>query len=159
MTALFKRSFWHSWLSYIKINVFFWNPEIKLDKTGTFFVRKIWIWDFDLIHLAWLTLTFSWIKFTDECRHRILLPKWPIKHVSHDTHATFWFGDLIWPELDLDLYLHSIRPILICYILHHLRSLLAGFGLAVVISSISVANKEKSIDFDPWPDLSLTCYR
>ena len=38
--------------------------------------------------------------------------------------------------------------ILICYILHCLGSLLAEFGLAAVISPVSVADKAKSDDFD-----------
>ena len=41
-------------------------------------------------------------------------------HVLHDTHAAFSFGDL-----DIDLNLVGIRPILKCYyLLHHLGNLL-----------------------------------
>ena len=66
--------------------------------------------------------------------------------------------DLIWPDLDLDLYLVGIRSILICYLLHHLKSLSAKFGFAAVVSPFSGADKAKSDDFNLWPDLDLTFY-
>ena len=46
---------------------------------------------------------------------------------------------------------------LIYYLLYPLVSLLTKFGLAAVISPVSVADKAKSDDFDPLPDLDLTC--
>ena len=54
---------------------------------------------------------------------------------------------------DLTWTLLSIRPILICHLLHPLESLLTRFGLAVVISPVSVADKAKS---DDWTGLDLT---
>ena len=41
-----------------------------------------------------------------------------------------------------------IRSILICYLFHHLGSLLAKFGFAAVISPVSGADKAKSEGFD-----------
>ena len=82
------------------------------------------------------------------------VPKGPIKHVSHDTHATFWSGVHICPDLDPLL---SIRSTLSCYILHSLGSLLAKFRLAAAIGPVSVGDKEKIDGFDlltwPWPDM------
>ena len=140
----------------------FWNSETKLDKIGILW-KKIFIskicafWGcfilFDLVCLIYLILIFPRAKFRNECHHRFPRPKWPIKHVSHDIHAIFWFGNLtylIWPWPLL-----SIRSILIWYLLHPLGSVLEKFGLAVVISPVSVADKAKSNDFDIWPDLDL----
>ena len=45
---------------------------------------------------------------------------------------------------------------LIYYYIHPLGSLLAKFGFTTVVSPVSVADKEKSDDFDLWPDLNLT---
>ena len=42
------------------------------------------------------------------------------------------------------------------YLLHSLRSILAKFGLAAVISPASVTGKVKGDDFDLSPDLGVT---
>ena len=49
----------------------------------------------------------------------------------------------------------SKRHIIICYLFHSLGSLLAKFGFAAVISSVSVTDDAKRDDFDLWPDLDL----
>ena len=77
-------------------------------------------------------------------------------YVSHDTTATFWFDNLIWPDIDLDLDILSTRSILKRYPFFPLGSLLAMFGLEGVSSPVSVADKAKSDGFAPWPDLGLT---
>ena len=50
-------------------------------------------------------LNLTWVRYENECHHRILRSKWLIKYVSHDTRAIFSCGDLIWPDIDFDLYL------------------------------------------------------
>ena len=70
--------------------------------------------------------------------------------MSHSTYATFSFGGLIGPGLELDFYLVGVRPILICYFLHSLGILLAKLGFAaVIISSVSVTDKAKRDDSEP----------
>ena len=61
-----------------------------------------------------------------------------------------------WPYLTWPWPLLSIWSTLICY-LPHLLGNLAKFELAAVISSVTVADKTKSDDFDLWPDLDRTC--
>ena len=68
--------------------------------------------------------------------------------MSHNAHVTFSFDDLIWSDLNLDLYLVGIRPNLICYLLHPLGSILADVGFSDIISPVSVADKAKHDDFD-----------
>ena len=57
----------------------------------------------------------------------------------------------------LDLYLLTIRSILIRYLLLPLRSPLAKFGFAVSISPVSADDKAKSDSFDLSPDLDMAC--
>ena len=57
---------------------------------------------------------------------------------------------------DPTLTFNSIRPILICYLLHLLGSLSAKPELAAVISLFSTSDEAKSDDLDLWPDLDLT---
>ena len=52
-----------------------------------------------------LMLTYPQITLKNVCLQQSLRLKWLLKHVSHDTHITFSFDDVIWPGLDLDLYL------------------------------------------------------
>ena len=47
--------------------------------------------------------------------------------------------------------------LLVCYLFLALGILLTKFGIAAVISSVSVADKAKNDVFDPWSDLALTC--
>ena len=128
----------------------YWNPETKLDKIDMFLDKKFSFWKFDLL------LTFPGVKPKNECHHRILRSKWSIKLVSHDRNTTFSFR---WPYLTWSWPwpLLSIRPILTHNLLQPLRSLLAKFGFAAIISRISVADKAKSDRLDLWPDRDLDC--
>ena len=55
----------------------------------------------------------------------------------------------ILPDFILDLYILSIGLKIICSLLQALRSLLAKFRFAAVISTVSATDKAKSEDFDP----------
>ena len=67
-------------------------------------------------------------------------PRWPVKHVSHDTHATFHSGTLFDRDLTLtfafsqkaNTYLLSCRP---------LRRFTAKFGFVAVIILVSASDK------------------
>ena len=74
--------------------------------------------------------------------------------VARHLNILIWWPHLTWPW---PRPLLIIRSILICYLLNPLGSLLAEFGLAAVISPVSVADEAKSDVFDLWPDLDLTC--
>ena len=71
---------------------------------------------------------------------------------QHSCNIVIW-----WPYLTWLWPLLSIMSILLCYLLHHLGSLLAIIGFAAVVSPILEASKAKSGDFDLWPDINLTC--
>ena len=126
----------------------------KMDKIGMTLKGDFEFW---ILTSLCLNLTFSRVKSKNECHYRILRPKRPMKHASRDIHATLLFGDLIWPDLDLYLYLFSMGPIHICQLLHLPRSLLAKFRFPCVISPVLVADYAKRDDFDLWPHLDLTC--
>ena len=99
---------------------------------------------------TWASRPINFIEHYSQQSH--LRPKWQIKHVLHDIHLTFSFGD----QFYLNLPLLSKRPVLRWYLLHLLRSILTKFGFAVVISPVSVANKTKVDDFDISPHLDFT---
>ena len=63
------------------------------------FYSKFQISKFDLFYLFNLTLT-SGGKNAVVYGH-----KPPINHVSHDVHVIFTYGQLRWPDFDLDPYL------------------------------------------------------
>ena len=81
--------------------------------------------------------------------HQFLRPKWPIKHVSHDIHATFSFVDLIWPDLDLDLYLVQ-GPYLYATFFITWEALLQSLGLQLllVLSREPIRRKVTILTFD-----------
>ena len=79
----------------------FWNSEIKLEKKGMTLTYNF-NFKFDLY---WPELDLAWVKCENERHHRILRPKWPVNHVSHDIGAISSYGDLIWPGTDLELEL------------------------------------------------------
>ena len=62
------------------------------------------------------------------------------------TFSHFHFGDVFWPHLDPCVL--SIPSILICFLLHLLRSLLTKFEFIAIISPIWAAGKAKGDDFD-----------
>ena len=66
--------------------------------------------------------------------------------MSHGTRAIFSYGDIIEPELDLDLCLASSLPI--WYSCHLLSSTLAEFGVAAVSGLVLAADKAKRVSFD-----------
>ena len=74
--------------------------------------------------IAWLTiyltLTYSRVKYTNECHQKILRRKWSMKRVSHVTGARFSFGDLAWHDVDdLDIYLVlGLYTYKVMYLLH-----------------------------------------
>ena len=74
----------------------FWNLEAKLVKIGMLSLEWFFcVWRFNPI---WpdldLTLTSSWVRRKNECFHRILRPKWPIKHVpqQHSHNIFIWLN-------------------------------------------------------------------
>ena len=82
------------------------NPETKQKRYACLCKKKLNLKKMIFFTYSEPTLTFSQAKIKNECWHRILRHKWPIqKNVSHDTRAIFWLSDLIWHDLDLDLYL------------------------------------------------------
>ena len=102
---------WNAILAFLTVmrknKLYFWNPETTRQN------RHVWckilnykIYSFDL------QLDLSSVKSKNECGHRMLRPKWPFKHMPHDTHAKFSFGDLIWPELGLELIEYMANYIL-----------------------------------------------
>ena len=127
------------------------------DKTGQYrYVLKI-KFRFSKCDLFYLSLTWPKVKCENECHHRILRVKWPKKHVSHDTRAIFLYGDLIWPDLDLDLclasisYLHDIFVIPSAAFSQSLR-----LQLSLVWFRQPIRRKESALTFDLWPDLDPT---
>ena len=94
-----------------KNEYFFCNPGTKLDRIGMFSEQSF---DFEnLTFLTWfdLILTFARVKHRNECHHRILRPKRPIVKTSVARQSCNIF--IWWPDLDLDVYLLYLRPILI----------------------------------------------
>ena len=121
----------------------FWNSETKLDKTGRYvFKRKFRVSKFDLFDL---NLTWPCVRYANESHHLIVRPKWFTKHVSNDTCAIFSSGDLIWPDLDLDLYL----PLTAClHVLFIIPSVAFWFGVVAVSGLVSAADKGMRVSFD-----------
>ena len=98
-----------------------------------------------------LKLTFPQVKLKNECHHRLLRPKWPTKHALHDIHATFSFGDLVWPDLDLDPYLVWDPYLQATFFISW--EAFRKFGFTAVVSPVSGANQAKNDNLDLWPDL------
>ena len=69
----------------------FCNLEAKLDKIRHDWEWKLCVWRFNLI---WPDLNSSWVRRKNECFHRILCQKWPIKHVSqrHSHNIFVWLN-------------------------------------------------------------------
>ena len=63
----------------------FLKPEAKPDKICMLQIERFCVWRFNFI---WpdpdLTLTASWVRRKNECFHRILRPKWPLKRHPHN---------------------------------------------------------------------------
>ena len=119
-------------------------------------LMTFWVWKFDLF---WpdleLSLTLSLVNCKYECHNGILPLKWLRKHASHGIHTynifTYWsYATWAWPWPAL-----STRPLVIRYLLHLLRNILAGFGLAAVVSPSSVAGMQKKTVILTF-DLTLT---
>ena len=121
----------------------------KKDNLGMFLHENMDLWSFTLFEKI---LTFPRkVKFKNECHHQILHPKWAILDVSHGPHAKSSFGDLIWPDLDLDLYL--LYFLFICFLLFTPREAFwQNLGLQLL-----VVDKAKSGNFYLWLDLDLIC--
>ena len=107
-----RHFFWNAFLTFLIVvhrnKWHVWDPETKLDKIGMF-CKKLLSFEIWLNLTLDLKLMFSGVKFRNKCCHRIMRPRCLIKYVSHGTRVIFWLGDLIWPDLDLDLYLvHSV---------------------------------------------------
>ena len=71
----------------------------------------------------------------------------------HHFHLVTLLG-LTWPW---PWPLFTIRPLPMHYLFLTLRSVLAKFGFAAVISPVSVADKAKSDGSELWPDLDVAC--
>ena len=66
------------------------------------------------------------------------------------------YDDLIWPELDLDLYLLSISLLLTWHLCHPFSRIFAEFALAAVSGLVCAADKAKSQLLHlawPWPNI------
>ena len=114
------------------------------------FLGKFYDSKFDVFILE---LTGSWGKCENECHHRILRLKWPVKHVSRDTRAIFSYVTSFDLTLifDLCLALATIR-----HLYHPFSSTFAQFELAALSDLVSAANKAKRVSFDLWPDFDPT---
>ena len=88
----------------MKINVFLESWVKKKTEHHRNVFHEDFDWNFNLFHPI---SAFHRIKLKNEYHHRILHPKWPIKHVSSEAHVTFSFGDFIWA--DLDIYLNIMH--------------------------------------------------
>ena len=145
--TLLKRNFWHLHLSSVKTNNIFGILRQNWTSREFFFSRKSWVLKFDLFDL---NMTWPWVRCENECHYRILRPKWPIQHMSHDTHVVFLYGDLIWPDVDLYLalasYLHDIFVI-------PSEAYWWSFRLVVASGLVSATEKAKRVSFDIWPDI------
>ena len=101
ITSLFYVIFF-SFLNVIRQNKWHFWTLIQNWTKQICFIRKFWVLEFD-VFLPELHLTmgqrWKWVS--------LLYPssKYPVKHVSHDTLAIFSHCDLIWPDIDLGLYL------------------------------------------------------
>ena len=125
------------------------------DKAGQHrYVLKINFW-VSKIDFFYMNLTWPWVKYKNKCHHRILPSKWPIRHVSYDTRAIFSCVDLIWPGLDLDLYLawaSYLHDIFVFPSVAFWRGL--GLQLSLVWSWQPI--RAIRFSFDIWPDLDQT---
>ena len=105
------------------------------------------VWRFDL------NLTWTWAKYENECHHRILRPKWPLKHVLHDTRSMFLSGGFIRPGIYLALclalpaYLYSIFVFSSVTLWQNF-----GFRLSLVWSRQPIRRKESTLTWN-WPDI------
>ena len=83
----------------------FWGDSAS----ETYLFSKNKFWKFDLFWPFWPDLESIldfFVQIKSNCKitdYRVFCPKWTIKHVSNDTFENFGFGDLFWPDLDLDL--------------------------------------------------------
>ena len=136
MSASHMRWLWHFlgrlfvvWtpflMSYIKMA--FWICETKLNKISMASKENFGS-RFDL------TLTCSLGKCENGCHHRILRPKLPEKHASHDISAIFSHGGIELTDLDLCLawtrYLYGT-------FFHRFGDTMSELGFAVVSSLAS----------------------
>ena len=105
-----------------------------------------------------LNLTWPWVRYENECHHRILRPKWPINvwtcvtrylcYISMRWPHLTWPGP--WPVL-------SISLLLTLHLLHPFSSILPGFGPAAVSGLVSAADKGDTSQLRPltwpWPEI------
>ena len=134
----------------------FWNPETKLDKIDLFLEEN-----FDFENLTFFDLIWPYIDLSLGQIQKWMPPSYSAFQMTHKTcvarqtcNIFIWWPYLTWPW---PWPLLTIRPILTRNLLQPLRSLLAKFGFAAIISRISVADKAKSDRLDLWPDRDLDC--
>ena len=93
-------------------------------------------------------------KLQEEHHHCFLRVKWPTKHVPHLWYLCFMYGDLLWPDLDLEqslisnIYSISVLP----YILGVLE---VSFGpKLIILRSLRLVTWKPRFWLLtwPWPD-------
>ena len=126
------------------------------DRTGqdSYVLKRIfWVRKFGFFDLS---LTWPSVRYENERCRRILRSKWPIRHVSHDTRAIFLCSDLIWPDLDIDLYLTFASYLHDIFVIPSVE-FWAGLKLAAVAVLVSATDKGETIQLWPltwpWPDI------
>ena len=101
ITSFSVRPSWYFSMSHVRTNDFFlkfWNRNGE--------GRRVLKAKFQFQNMTFYpALDLSSVKCQNECHHRILYPKWSVKHVSHYNNVKFIADDLIWPDLDLDFCL------------------------------------------------------
>ena len=147
----FNHNSWHFYLSYVKTNDIFGTMRQNWTRYVCF-KRNIWVSKFAPFYLNW---TWPWVRCENECHHRILRPKWLTKHVSHDIRAIFSSGDLIWPDLGLDLYLALASYLHGIFIIPS-QAFWQGLGLQLTLvwSRQPIRRYESALNFD----LTMTRY-
>ena len=150
----------------------FWNPICGIfifrttkqmtflefwDKTGQdryLFKRKFWFLPFELF---WpevdLTGGQMWRVSPSNSMSQMTQ-----KHVSHDTHALFSYGDLIWP--DLDLYLALVTYLRDIFVIPSVAfSQILPLQLSLASPRQPIRRKESALTFDLTLTQHLTLLR
>ena len=134
-----------------------WNPEEILDKKHVLFMQKYW---FENLTWPWPDLELTSIKSQIGWCHRV---KWlsPSRSACKMTQKTcvarhvcdLFYSDLLWPDLDLDLFTYAIHTHAVSFV-----DIYPALWVSVFAARLTDPGPQnaKTSHFDLWPDLDLT---